>query len=92
MKTVPDNVIVSNNVVASLDAKPNVDEYGFPKLDESQFHGPYNDATLSECESALNARDYRPIKDDPWLERQSDGTFGKLIKLKLTDRDSLISI
>ena len=91
VKTVPDNVIVSSNIVASLDAKPDVDEYGFPELDESQFHGPYNDATLAECESALKARDYRPIKDDPWLERQSDGTFGGLIKVKLTGRDSLTS-
>ncbi len=91
VKTVPDHLKVGNNIAASLDAKPDIDQYGFPKLDENQFHGPYNDATLAECESALNAGDYRPIKDDPWLMKQSDGTFGKLTKLELPSRISLIS-
>ena len=83
VKTVPDHFKVGNDTAASLDAEPDVDEYGFPKLDDDQFHGSYNDATLAECESALNAGDYRPIKDDPWLKKQPDGTFGKLMKLQL---------
>ena len=84
VKTVPDHLKIGNNNVASLDAKPDIDQYGFPKLDENQFHGPYNDATLAECASALNAGDYRPIREDPWLEKQSDGTFGKLVKIGIT--------
>ena len=92
VKTVPDDLKLNNNNTASLDAEPDVDEYGFPMLDDDQFHGPSNDATLAECVSALNAGVYRPIRDDPYLKKQSDGTFGKLIELKLPGQDSLISI
>lgn len=92
VKTVPDHLKIGNNTAASLDAEPDIDEYGFPQLDDDQFHGPYNDATLAECESALNAGVYRPIRDDPWLKKQSDGTFGKLRKLELPSHGSLTSI
>lgn len=92
VKTVPDELKIGNNTSASLDAEPVIDEYGFPKLDEDQFLGPYNDATLAECVSALNAGDYRPIREDPCLKKQSDGTFGTPIELKLLGRDSLIAI
>ena len=83
VKTVPDHLKFGNNTAASLDAEPDVDEYGFPKLGEDQFHGPKNDATLAECELGISAGNYRPVKDDLWLEKQS-GTFGKLMKLQLT--------
>ena len=92
VKTVPDELKTGNNTAASLDAEPDIDEYGFPKLDEDQFLGPSNDATLAECVSALNAGVYRPIRDDPYMEKQADGTFGKLIELKLPDQDSLINV
>ena len=86
VKTVPDELKIDNNTAASLDAEPDVDQYGFPKLDDDQFHGTSNDATLAECVSALNAGVYRPIRDDPYLKKQSDGTFGKLMELKFPSR------
>ena len=92
VKTVPDHLKLDNNRVASLDAEPDVDEFGFPKLDEDQFLGSSNDATLAECVSALNTGVYRPVRYDPWLKKQPDGTFGKLMGLKLPGRDPLISI
>ena len=55
VKTVPDELKIGNNIAASLDAEPDIDEYGFPKLDEDQFHGPHNDATLAECVLALES-------------------------------------
>ena len=91
VKTVPDELKIGNNIAASLDAEPDVDEYGFPRLDEDQFLGTSNDATLAECVSALNAGVYRPTRHDPYMKKQPDGTFGRLIELKLPDQDSLIN-
>ena len=92
VKTVPDHLKFGNNTAASLETEPDIDEYGFPKLDDNQFHGPNNDATLAECALGIKAGDYRPVKDDLWLEKQSDGTFGKLMNLEMPDRDSLTSV
>lgn len=92
VKTVPDEMRIGNNTAASLAAEPDVDEYGFPKLDEDQFLGTSNDATLAECVSALNAGVYRPTRHDPYMKKQPDGTFGRLIDLKLPDQDSLINV
>ena len=41
------------DIVAALDAQPDLDEHGFHQLHASEFHGPQNDATLVECASII---------------------------------------
>ena len=74
--TVPDNVRKGSNVAASLSEAPDVDEYGFPKLDADLFQGQHNDATLGECISALRAEPFRLTVNDPFLQKRADGTSG----------------
>ena len=77
VKTVPSEVATGKNVAAALDAKPDVDEYGFPKLEEDQFQGRQNDATLEECVSALKVDPLHISVHDPVLRKLADGTYGK---------------
>lgn len=90
VRTVPDTVRQGNNIAASLSAAPEVDEYGFPKLDMNQFHGRHNDATLGECVSALNAGSFRLSGNDPFLQKQIDGTSGMLTSLRCSHLTMLI--
>lgn len=77
VKTVTSEVTMGKNVAAALDAKPDVDEYGFPKLEETQFQGPQNDASLDECVSALKVDPLHISAADPVLKKQADGNYGK---------------
>lgn len=77
VQTVPNDVTIGKNVAAALDAKPDVDEYGFPRLDENQFQGDQNDATLKECVSALTIGPLHISVNDPVLKKMADGTHGK---------------
>ena len=74
--TVPSEVTLGTNFAAALDAKPDVDEYGFPRIEEKQFQGHQNDATLEECVSALNVDPLHISANDPVLKKQADGSFG----------------
>lgn len=82
VKTVPDGVTKGNNVISSLDAVPELDEYGFPVLDPILFQGRNNDATLEECVSALNADRFLVPAGDPMLQEQADGTHGMNLELE----------
>ena len=77
VETVPSGVKIGKNVAAALDAKPDVDEYGFPRLDEKQFQGRQNEATLEECVSALQVDPLHISANDPVLRKLADGSFGK---------------
>ena len=77
VETVPSGVKMGKNVAAALDAKPDVDEYGFPRLDEKQFQGRQNDATFEECVSALQAEPLHISSNDPVLRKLADGSSGK---------------
>lgn len=77
VKTVASDVTMGTNVAAALDAKPNVDEYGFPRLEENQFQGHQNDATLEECVSALKVDPLYISATDPVLRKLADGSYGK---------------
>ncbi len=79
VKTVPSEVTIGKNFASALDAKPDVDEYGFPKLEEKQFQGRQNDATLEECVSALNVDPLHIAACDPVIRKQADGTYGTQI-------------
>ena len=81
VKTVPDGATNGINIAASLDAQPELDDYGFPVLDSSLFEGHNNDATLEGCASALKADRFRISRHDPMLMKQFDGTYGMLMKL-----------
>ena len=88
----PDTVRQGSNVAASLSEAPDVDEYGFPKLDENQFQGRHNDATLGECVSALNVGTFRLNMNDPFLQKRVDGTSGMLMNLEWPRSMTLISL
>jgi hypothetical protein len=90
--TVPDTVRQGNNIAASLSAAPDVDEYGFPKLDMTRFQGRLNDATLGECVSALNAGSFRLSGNDLCLQKQVDGTSGMLKSLGYSHSTTLIYV
>ena len=75
--TIPSEVRIGTNVAASLDAKPDVDEYGFPRIEEGQFVGRHNDATLEECVSALKVDPLHISASDPVLKKQANGSYGK---------------
>ena len=77
VKTVASEVTIGKNVDAALDAKPDVDEYGFPRLEETQFQGRQNDASLDECVSALKVDPLRISATDPVLKKHADGSYGK---------------
>lgn len=81
VKTVASEVTIGNNVAAALDVKPDVDEYGFPRLEESQFQGHHNDATLEECVSALKVDPLHISATDPVLKKLADGSHGTQSKL-----------
>lgn len=75
--TVAKEVIVGKNVAAALDAEPDVDEYGFPRLDGNQFQGHENDATPEECVSALEIGPLHICAADPVVRKKADGSYGK---------------
>lgn len=58
----------------SIDATPDLDEYGFPRLDPSRFHGRNKDATLAECAAASCVKPFRLTKLDH-LVTQMEGRF-----------------
>ena len=76
VKTVPSEVTIGKNFAAALDAKPDVDEYGFPRIEKTKFQGHQNDATLGECVSALNVDPLHISSNDPVLRKHDDGSFG----------------
>ena len=75
--TIPSEVKIGKNIAAALDAKPDVDEYGFPKLEANQFQGLHDDATLEECVSALKVNPLHISVNDPVIVVHPDGTHGK---------------
>ena len=77
VKTVASDVTMGKNVAAALDAKPDVDEYGFPRLEENQFQGHESDATLEKCVSALKVDPLYISAADPVLKKLADGSHGK---------------
>lgn len=62
---------------AAMDAVPELDEYGFPRLQNSLFQGRENDATLSECICALDAAPIYTHRD-PIVKKLPDGTYSMI--------------
>ncbi|MCJ1247769.1 hypothetical protein MMC30_004984 [Trapelia coarctata] len=57
----------------SIDATPDLDDYGFPRLDPSRFYGHNNNANLAECAAASCVKPFRLTKLD-LLVTQAKGT------------------
>ena len=61
----------------AANAVPELDDYGFPKLDSSQFQGHNNDATLSECIQAAKIRPFTLTGKDPVVVKSAEGAHRK---------------
>lgn len=79
--TVPDDMTAGLNFAASLDAAPELDNFGFPLIDSSLFCGPDNTAILGECTSALKIDRFSIERKGPILQGRADGTHGNMIDL-----------
>ena len=66
-----------NESIAPLHAQPDLDEYGFPRLQHSLFHGRYNDATLSECVELADKENLILSQADPLAFKLDNNTWGK---------------
>ena len=73
--TVSSSVKNGKDVAASLDAQPELEEYGFPQLDASDFLGHQNDATLVECVSKFKADPAVHDADGPFPPNVPDNDF-----------------
>ncbi len=76
VETLSENKKRAKNSVAAVNAEPDLDEYGFPKLQATLFQGQHNDATLSECALAVNAKPIYLNRFDLIPKKLDDGTHG----------------
>ncbi|KAL8735942.1 MAG: hypothetical protein Q9166_000504 [cf. Caloplaca sp. 2 TL-2023] len=83
-------------VAAAIDAEPDLDENGFPKITYNLFQGRNNDASLAECiqgadvkQPPLSAADPRAVKlgDGAWTIHSN---FPVSIFVKVSDTDSQV--
>ena len=65
----------------SIDAIPELDEYGFPRLDPSRFHGHNNVASLAECSAASGIKPFRLTKLDQLVTR-AQGRFSGMLEVR----------
>ena len=61
----------------TANAVPDLDDFGFPKLDSSCFQGHEKVATLSECVQAAEMQPFLPARKDPVVVKSSEGTYSK---------------
>lgn len=58
---------------ATIDAEPDLDENGFPKITESLFQGRHNDANLAECVQNASVKLPSLSSHDPRVVQTEDG-------------------
>lgn len=51
--------------IAAIDAQPDLDENGFPKISNDLFQGPDNDASLADCSRGVGIKSPRLSPYDP---------------------------
>ena len=73
VETIPEN---KKKGKSALSSKPDLEEYGFPKLQTSLFQGELNDATPSECALAVKVKPLSLASFDSILKKLDDGTYG----------------
>ena len=76
--TVSDSAKGEKHLAASLSTLPDLDKFGFPKLEATQFLGQRNDASPQECALALNVKRFRVGTGEPILSRMQDGTYSEI--------------
>lgn len=62
--------------VAAIEAEPELDENGFPKLSSTLFQGRYNDAGLVECVKGEGASSLSLSAAEGRMGKLSDGSWG----------------
>ncbi|KAL8732119.1 MAG: hypothetical protein Q9181_004064 [Wetmoreana brouardii] len=62
--------------VAALEAEPELDENGFPKLPDNLFQGRHNDANLAECIKGADNSPPSLSSWDPRVVKLDDGSWG----------------
>ncbi|KAL9606842.1 MAG: hypothetical protein Q9179_000050 [Wetmoreana sp. 5 TL-2023] len=62
--------------VAAIEAKPELDENGFPKLPDNLFQGRHNDASLAECIKGADNSPPSLSSWDPRVVKLDDGSLG----------------
>ena len=61
--------------VAAIDAQPDLDENGFPKISNSLFQGRHNDASLAECVQGADEKLPLLAAHDPRAVRSKGGDW-----------------
>ena len=78
-----ETVIVDNPENQSPNAAPNaipdVDHYGFPKLDKARFQGRDNNATLAGSQAAAKIAKFRVTALDASITTLKDDRYSKII-------------
>ena len=69
--------------IVAIDALPDLDEYGFPRLDVTQLQGLNNDASLVEIVRAAKIPPFKVTNRDPRVLKMKAGTYGMGIPVSL---------
>ena len=78
--------------IGAIDAVPDLDEYGFLRLDVNKFHGLNNDASLVEIVAAAGIPPFKTTYRDPRVFKLKDGTYGMRIRACLLSNGPLTAL
>lgn len=62
--------------IAAIEAKPELDDNGFPQLSSSLFYGPNYHATLVDCSRGIDISPLPRSNIDPKVVKSKDGIWG----------------
>ena len=77
VETIAENKKKSKSAATTLITKPDLDEFGFPKLPTNSFQGQLNNATALECASSVKVKPLSLASFDSVPKKLDDGTYGK---------------
>ncbi|KAL9608894.1 MAG: hypothetical protein Q9167_006290 [Letrouitia subvulpina] len=78
--------------IAPPNNEPDLDEFGFPRIDSNRFLGQDNDATLSECEESAIVKPLSMSSIDPRAFKLSDNSWGGRFGFVSSAKDESLSI
>lgn len=64
--------------IAALEAKPELDDNGFPQLSSSLFHRPHCQATLAECSRGTDISPLPRSGIEPEAVKSKNGNWGNI--------------
>ncbi|KAL9587530.1 MAG: hypothetical protein Q9203_003482, partial [Teloschistes exilis] len=70
---------------AAIDAEPDLDVNGFPKLPDTLFQGRHNDASLDDCIKGMDAAPLPLSILNPQVKKFKDGSWGLQQRVQLLD-------